>query len=379
MLDENTMTLPQVTEVFHCTETYLFRRSICDLPTNALIPLPHRSKMLGHDMLNGVCTLIAVAVHVLVLRRPEVLKALQHIELVLAEDEAELTGRQIARFSFKNAEQPVTSWVEMYLKVIQILYAEDKSVITKLAVSSENDIAYHFTTNSSTFTKSMAVGDGIYVWTNTNTQNKLSVLSRLFTLYHVSPAELVFYLRDETETAEDAPGSRQELRPCYIGNNHIIKPLYPIAVKLSHLPPVNLIFNADVWEPQIDFGRGLVFTLIPHKGRAQRGLNVGPAGQYLVIRRLSSWMCGSRTSTTAVTFPMRSCCRWEPSTRTPPPRSSPRRIQQFWYIAAVETAARRPPPLWRRWAIPTSANSAASKRAESGLQGVQQGGGTSSA
>ena len=35
LLDENTITLPQVTEVFRCTETYLFRRSICDL----LMPL----------------------------------------------------------------------------------------------------------------------------------------------------------------------------------------------------------------------------------------------------------------------------------------------------------------------------------------------------
>ena len=371
LLDENTMTLPQVTEVFHCTETYLFRRSICDLPTNALnkiFLLLHREivrydgsemdyvekfkyallskrerarfpkdrefiEMFSHKQvylmnsknklymlerfenfgtaedkdvyrhcdegtysiehimpqhltpvwqrelgvdyeqiheqwLHRIANLTLTAYNsrysnssfaekktmehgfqdsgirmnawiaqkdrwtqeelqerndylmgraVKIWAGPEssFKPAQKQLDAYTLEDEAELTGRQIARFSFKNAEQPVTSWVEMYLKVIQTLYAEDKSVITKLAVSSENDIAYHFTTNSSTFTKSMAVGDGIYVWTNTNTQNKLSVLSRLFTLYHVSPAELVFYLRDETETAEDAPGSRQELRRRY--------------------------------------------------------------------------------------------------------------------------------------------------------------------
>ncbi|MCI8442146.1 MAG: DUF4268 domain-containing protein [Provencibacterium sp.] len=131
------------------------------------------------------------------------------------EDEAELTGRQIARFNFRNAEQPAASWVDMYLKVIQTLYEEDKTIITKLAVSSDNDIAYHFAADPNAFTKSMEIGDGIYVWTNTSTQNKLSVLGRLFTLYGENPADLVFYLRDENEPAADEPGSRYELRRKY--------------------------------------------------------------------------------------------------------------------------------------------------------------------
>lgn len=141
--------------------------------------------------------------------------AQKQLDSYTLEDEAELTGRQIARFNFKNSEQPVTSWVEMYLKVIQTLYDEDKTIITKLAVSSDNDIAYHFTTDPDAFSKRVEVGDGIYVWTNTSTQSKLSVLSRLFTLYGKNPADLVFYLRDENEQIMDAPGSRYELRRRY--------------------------------------------------------------------------------------------------------------------------------------------------------------------
>lgn len=57
------------------------------------------------------------------------------------DDDASLSGRLIARFSYKNTEQPVSSWVEMFQKVLQILYAEDKSVITKLAASTEDNIA----------------------------------------------------------------------------------------------------------------------------------------------------------------------------------------------------------------------------------------------
>lgn len=131
------------------------------------------------------------------------------------EDDEMLSGRLIARFSYKNTEQPVTSWVEMYQKVLQILYAEDKTIITKLAVSSEDNIALHFSMNSTEFTKSVEIGDGIFVWTNTNTQSKLSVLKRIFKLYGADPSDLVFYLRDENGNAEDVAGTCNELRRRY--------------------------------------------------------------------------------------------------------------------------------------------------------------------
>lgn len=131
------------------------------------------------------------------------------------DDDAELTGRLIARFAFKHTEQPTASWVEMFQKVIQMLYAEDKAIITKLALSDEENIALHFSTKPDAFTKSIEIGDGIYVWTNTSTQSKLSVLSRLFKLYNEDPAGLVFYLRDESELTTDEPGSRHELRRRY--------------------------------------------------------------------------------------------------------------------------------------------------------------------
>ena len=131
------------------------------------------------------------------------------------EDDEMLSGRLIAHFSYKNTEQPVTSWVEMYQKVLKILYAEDKTIITKLAVSSEDNIALHFSMNPTEFTKNVEIGDGIFVWTNTNTQSKLSVLKRIFKLYGAEPSDLVFYLRDENGNAEDEVGTRNELRRRY--------------------------------------------------------------------------------------------------------------------------------------------------------------------
>ena len=73
------------------------------------------------------------------------------------DDDTSLSGRLIARFSYKNTEQPVSSWVEMFQKVLQILYSEDKSVITKLAASKDFGVALNFTMNEAEFKKSVEI------------------------------------------------------------------------------------------------------------------------------------------------------------------------------------------------------------------------------
>lgn len=79
-------------------------------------------------------------------------------------------------------------------------------------MSREENMAVHFSFNSEDFTKCVEIGDGIYVWTNTNTQSKLSVLNRMFNLYGEDPTDLVFYMRDENESIEDEVGTFYELR-----------------------------------------------------------------------------------------------------------------------------------------------------------------------
>lgn len=133
----------------------------------------------------------------------------------LEDDASAMTGRQIARFRYKNTEQPVTSWADACQKIIQILFTKDKTILTNLAISAEEGLAYNFNTDSTVYNKCAEVGEGIYVWTNTSTQSKLSVLTRLFMLYHEEPSDLVFYLRDEGEGNADEPGSRYELRRKY--------------------------------------------------------------------------------------------------------------------------------------------------------------------
>lgn len=131
------------------------------------------------------------------------------------DDEASfLSGRQIAKFVYKGTEQPVVSWVEMYTKVLRALYLEDKTIITKIALSTDDELSIHFSTNKRIFKKCDEIGDNVYVQTNTNTQSKLSVLNRLYKLYGMDPTDLVFYLRDSNDK-EDEKGTRFEIRRKY--------------------------------------------------------------------------------------------------------------------------------------------------------------------
>lgn len=134
----------------------------------------------------------------------------------LGDEASFLSGRQIAKFVYKGIEQPVVSWVEMYTKVLRALYLEDKTIITKIALSTDDDLSIHFSTNKRIFKKCDEIGDNVYVQTNTNTQSKLSVLNRLYKLYGMDPTDLVFYLRDSNDK-EAEKGTRFEIRRRYWG------------------------------------------------------------------------------------------------------------------------------------------------------------------
>lgn len=136
----------------------------------------------------------------------------QQDSYTLDDDSDVFTGRAITKFTYNKIEQPVSSWVEMYQKVLQLLYAEDKIIITKLAMSENDGWASHFSTNKNDFKKSVEIGDGICVWTNNNTRTKLSILNKLFNMYGVDPAILVFYLRDVNEISDEEKSPRNLIR-----------------------------------------------------------------------------------------------------------------------------------------------------------------------
>ncbi|UWO90544.1 DUF4268 domain-containing protein [Thomasclavelia spiroformis DSM 1552] len=144
------------------------------------------------------------------------LPAEKQMDSVTLGEDISLSGRQIVRFSFKKAEQPVTSWVDMYERVVKLLHADEKSVLNHLvAQKGDYDLSVYFSDNKNTLRSALQIDENIYTEKNTSTDMKLSILRRLVKLYDVDPDDFVFYLRDENEENEDEPGSRFELRRRY--------------------------------------------------------------------------------------------------------------------------------------------------------------------
>ena len=127
------------------------------------------------------------------------------------DDDVDMSGSMIARFRYGNSEQPVASWVEMYCKVLQILFVEDKTIITKLAASSDDGVASRFSVNEDAFVSSVEIAEGIFALTNTSTKTKISILTKLFNLYGIDPTELVFYLRSENDNKDEENGGARNL------------------------------------------------------------------------------------------------------------------------------------------------------------------------
>lgn len=115
----------------------------------------------------------------------------------LDDEDADLTGRDIQRYSYAGAEQPVSSWADMFERVVRSLHGQDKSVLYNLANSgSDAGLASYVAAVPEDLRSAMSVDERLYIEKNTSTAVKLNILRRLFPLYQANPADLVFYLRD---------------------------------------------------------------------------------------------------------------------------------------------------------------------------------------
>lgn len=130
------------------------------------------------------------------------------------DDDVDFTGKIIARFSYRNMEQPVSSWVDMYQSILKLLHSEDKTVLSGLAYTSDDevDLAIHVSSNEADFSKCIKIDNNVYVWSNTSTQYKITTLRRFFALYGANPQDLVFYMKDENEEDSAIAGTRYETR-----------------------------------------------------------------------------------------------------------------------------------------------------------------------
>lgn len=139
----------------------------------------------------------------------------KQLESCTLDDDVALGGRLIAKFSYKNIEQPVDSWVEMFERVLRILHAEDKSILTQLVLSPDSsvDLTQYVSNSEKKLRKPIKIDEDIYIEGNTNTVLKISLLKKIFRLFSADFNDLVFYLRNEDEQTEQT--SRYELRKKY--------------------------------------------------------------------------------------------------------------------------------------------------------------------
>ncbi len=132
----------------------------------------------------------------------------------LDDENAELTGRDIVKYSYQNVEQPVSSWADMFEHIVKFLHQKDKSVLAGLAYSTTADLANYVSSTEEGLRNALKIDDNIFITLNTSTAMKMSILRRLFVFYEADPMDLVFYLKDP-ESDKAAEASRYEIRRRY--------------------------------------------------------------------------------------------------------------------------------------------------------------------
>ena len=134
----------------------------------------------------------------------------------LDDEDTELTGRDIVKYSYQNVEQPVSSWTDMFEHVVKFLHQKDKSILSGLAYSSSNTtyLVNYISNTDEGLRNALKIDENVYIEKNTSTAMKISILRRLFVLYKADPMDLVFYLKD-VETEKDKNPGRYEIRKKY--------------------------------------------------------------------------------------------------------------------------------------------------------------------
>ena len=132
----------------------------------------------------------------------------------LDDEDVDLTGRDIVKYSYQNVEQPVTSWADMFEHIVKYLHQKDKSILINLAYSQNGDLANYVSTTEDNLRSAIKIDENVYFTVNTSTSMKMSLLRRLFMLYGTDPMDLVFYLKDP-ESEKESTTTRLDIRKRY--------------------------------------------------------------------------------------------------------------------------------------------------------------------
>ena len=180
--------------------------------------IAQREKWTLEELENRNRMLMQQAAQIWLLPTTSYAPAEKQMDAVSLDDETDLSGREILRFSYRNTEQPVNSWILMMEQMLKNLHAEDKSVLTRLANTRdpEDELSVYVSSNPADLRSALKIDNGIYLERNTSTSTKLSMLRRFFKAYGANTGDLVFFLKDEAaDDHADEAGTRYELRRRY--------------------------------------------------------------------------------------------------------------------------------------------------------------------
>ena len=82
----------------------------------------------------------------------------------LDDENYDITGRDIAKYSYLTIEQPVTSWIDMFENVIKFLHQKDKSVLMPIAYSREgnSDLSSYISNDENDLRSALKIDENLF-------------------------------------------------------------------------------------------------------------------------------------------------------------------------------------------------------------------------
>lgn len=109
------------------------------------------------------------------------------------------TGKQIKGFTFEKVKYTVTSWKDFLILLMQLLYEKDKSIMQDLSHTTAAFGPANFIFASEHDFEAWRVAeikDGIYVYTNSSTWDKLKLVKSLLDCYNIPHTAVEIIIRD---------------------------------------------------------------------------------------------------------------------------------------------------------------------------------------
>ncbi|MBQ7263573.1 MAG: DUF262 domain-containing protein [Synergistaceae bacterium] len=118
----------------------------------------------------------------------------------LDDEDLDLTGRDIAKYRYRDVEQTVKSWLDMFERVVGHLHRKDRTILLDLPAGALEGVGKYIDRKEkkeegSRLRQALKIDEGVFIEKDTSTDTKLSILRQLFPLYDEDPAALEFYLR----------------------------------------------------------------------------------------------------------------------------------------------------------------------------------------